>query len=131
VLHQDRPPASTGGTAQVLRTNVGGTALLLAEAARASVERTVMVSSVDVFGCFVGQGSPEYLPLDDAHPTRPQGAYAWAKLAAEELCETFTRATGAASICLRAPGVFDQNTYEFIKRARTEQPASEWSPIWE
>lgn len=124
-------PASTGGTAQVLRTNVGGTALLLAEAARAQVERVVMLSSIDVLGCFMGQGRPAYLPLDDAHPTRPQGAYAWSKLAAEQLCETFTVATGAASVCLRAPGVFDGTTYAFIKRARAEHPASEWSPIWE
>lgn len=124
-------PASTGGTAQVLRTNVGGTALLLAEAARAGVERVVMLSSVDVFGCFMGQGEPEYLPLDDAHPVKPHGAYAWSKLAAEELCETFTLATGALSVCLRAPGVFDQTTYDFINRARTEHPSSEWSPIWE
>lgn len=64
-------PASTGGAAQVLRTNVGGTALL-AEAAQVGVERVVMLSSVDVLGCFMGQGVPTYLPLDDAHPTRPR-----------------------------------------------------------
>lgn len=124
-------PASTGGTAQVLRTNVGGTALLLAEAARAGVQRVVMLGSVDVFGCFMGQGEPAYLPLDDAHPTTPRGAYAWSKLAAEELCETFTSATGAPSICLRAPGVFGAATYAFIDRARAEHPSSEWSPTWE
>ena len=124
-------PASTGGTAQVLRTNVGGTALLLAESARAGVQRVVMLSSVDVFGCFMGQGEPAYLPLDDAHPTTPRGAYAWSKLAAEELCETFTHATSAPSVCLRSPGVFDEATYAFIKKARAEHPPSEWSPIWE
>ena len=132
---QDHPgpldPAWTGSTEQVLRTNVGGTALLLAEAARAGVERVVMLSSVDVFGCFMGQGRPDYLPLDDAHPTRPQGSYAWSKLAAEELCETFTRATDVPTVCLRAPGVVDDATYTVITRGRQEHPSSEWSPIWE
>ena len=51
--------------------------------------------------------------------------------AAEELCETFTRATGTPSVCLRAPGVFDDATYAVIERARAASPAAEWSPIWE
>lgn len=124
-------PPSTGDQEQVLRTNVGGTALLLAEAARAGVERVVLMSSVDVLGCFLGQGPPAYLPLDDAHPTDPRGPYAWSKLVAEELCATFTRATGAPSVCLRAPGVVDASTYAFLTRAREARPASEWSPVWE
>ena len=54
--------ASTGGTTQVLHTEVSGTALLLDEAPRAGVQRVVMLSSVDGFSCFMGQGRPEYLP---------------------------------------------------------------------
>jgi UDP-glucose 4-epimerase len=124
-------PPSTGGTEQILRTNVGGTALLLALAAEAGIERVVFLSSVDVLGCFMGQGRPAYLPIDDRHPLDPQGPYAWSKLAGEELVATFTAVTGAASVCLRAPGVFAESTYAFIRAARDEQPESEWEPFWE
>lgn len=124
-------PSSTGGTEQILRTNVGGTALLLGQATKAGVERVVFLSSVDVLGCFMGQGRPVYLPIDDQHPLDPQGPYAWSKLVGEELVATFTAATGAASICLRAPGVFDASMYDFIRAVRTENPESEWAPFWE
>lgn len=131
----DRPDpltlATTGGIGEVLATNVGGTSLVLAAAAEARVDRVVFMSSVDVFGCFRGQGRPRYLPIDDHHPVSPYGPYGWSKLAGEELCAAFTRSTGAATVCLRPPGVFAPGTYEFIRSARAERPESEWFPIWE
>ena len=89
------------------------------------------MSSVDVLGCFMGQGVPEYLPIDDHHPVAPRGPYAWSKLAGEEMCAAFTRMTGAPTVCLRPPGVFTAETYAFIKAARAERAESEWTPIWE
>ncbi len=124
-------PPSTGGIEQILRTNVGGTALLLGKAAEEGVERVVFLSSADVLGCFIGQGRPAYLPIDDHHPLDPQGPYAWSKLVGEELVATFTTVTGAASVCLRAPGVFDTSTYDFIRASRSDNPESEWAPFWE
>ena len=127
-------PATTGNLAQVLATNVGGTSQLLAAAAAAAgaaVRRVVFMSSVDVLGCFMGQGRPQYLPIDDHHPVSPRGPYAWSKLAGEELCAAFTRATGVATVCLRPPGVFTADTYAFIRSAREHDAEFEWSPIWE
>jgi UDP-glucose 4-epimerase len=124
-------PATTGGIDEVMATNVGGTSQLLAAAADAGVNRVVFMSSVDVFGCFMGQGKPRYLPIDDHHPVSPRGPYAWSKLAGEELCAAFTRSTGAATVCLRPPGVFGPETYGFIRSARADRPESEWFPIWE
>ena len=124
-------PATSGDVDQVMATNVGGTSQLLAAAADSGVGRVVFMSSVDVFGCFMGQGLPQYLPIDDAHPVSPRGPYAWSKLAGEELCAAFTRATGAVTVCLRPPGVFTDDTYTFIRSARADRPEVEWSPIWE
>lgn len=124
-------PASAGGSEAVLRTNVGGTYSVLAAAQRAGMRRVVYLSSVDVLGCFMGLGRPQYLPIDDAHPTNPQGPYAWSKLASEELCRAFAASTGITTVCLRPPGVFDEEVYAFIRRARDEDPEFEWSPFWE
>ena len=124
-------PASTGDIERVTTTNVGGTAQLLAAAADAGLQRVVFMSSVDVLGCFMGRGTPKYLPIDDHHPVDPHGPYAWSKLAGEELCAAFSLRTGVPTVCLRPPGVFTSETYRFIRSARLRRPEVEWSPIWE
>lgn len=115
---------------QVLATNVEGTRNVLA-AARLHASRVIYLSSVDVLGCFLGQGRPQYYPIDDQHPTHPIGVYAQSKLEGEDLCEQFTSDTGIPTVCLRPPGVFDQSTYAYITSARSSNPEFEWSPLWE
>ena len=115
---------------QVLSTNIEGTRNVLA-AARLHASRVIYLSSVDVFGCFLGQGRPRYYPIDDQHPTHPIGAYAQSKLEGEDLCEQFTRSTGVPTVCLRPPGVFDESTYTYITEARASNHEFEWSPFWE
>lgn len=124
-------PPTTGDIPALMATNVAGTANVLRAAEQFGVQRVVFMSSVDVLGCFLGLGSPDYFPIDDEHPVHPRSPYAWSKLAAEELCAAFTRRTGIPSLCLRPPGVFTQDTYRWIRRARTDNPEVEWSPIWE
>ncbi|GAB3536355.1 NAD(P)-dependent oxidoreductase [Arthrobacter tecti] len=122
---------STAEDSTILQTNVGGTYNVIRASERAGIQRIVFMSSVDVFGCFMGQGEPAYLPIDELHPLAPKGAYAWSKVAGEELCRTFTATTGTPSVCLRAPGVFATAMYEFIKTARRNNPGIEWDPYWE
>lgn len=123
--------AAVASTDLVEAINVGGTSAVLAAAASRAVTRVVYLSSVDVLGCFMGQGRPDYYPIDDRHPTRPQGVYAESKLRSEDLCEQLTTDTGISTICLRPPGVFDAATYAYIIKARAENPEFEWSPFWE
>ena len=54
-------PATTGDIDRVMATNVGGTSQLLALAAASGVERVVFMSSVDVLGCFMGQGESAWI----------------------------------------------------------------------
>jgi nucleoside-diphosphate-sugar epimerase len=126
-----RTNAATGTADRVSRVNVDGTASVLAAASGTGVDRVVFLSSVDVLGCFMGQGKPRYFPIDDEHPADPVGAYAQSKWQAENLCEQFTSVSGSASICLRPPGVFDTDTYTFIIESRRDNPAFEWTPFWE
>ncbi|MFL6070017.1 MAG: NAD-dependent epimerase/dehydratase family protein [Actinomycetes bacterium] len=130
----DYPVPSKAATAPVNRvreTNVGGTRNVLSAAEEHGFTRVVYLSSVDVLGCFLGMGQPVYFPIDDDHPTNPVGEYAQAKLQSEDLCAEFTHRTGIPTVCLRPPGVCDDDVYAFIRRARMDDPEFEWRPFWE
>jgi nucleoside-diphosphate-sugar epimerase len=126
------PTAAAVAPTDLVKTiNVGGTRNILTAAAKHSVRRVVYVSSVDVLGCFLGQGIPVYYPIDDAHPTHPKTPYARSKLESESLCAAFSGDTGISTVVLRPPGVFDGDTYTFITEARQRDREFEWSPFWE
>lgn len=64
---------------EALITNVVGTQSVLRAAAHAGVERTLIVTSADVYGS-VG---PDRQPIDESAPLRPESPYAASKAAAE------------------------------------------------
>ena len=59
--------------------NVRGTLALLHAMDRAGCHRIIFSSSATVYG------EPEYLPYDEAHPTRPTSVYGRTKLMAEQI----------------------------------------------
>ncbi len=122
---------TTGNAEKIFEVNIEGTKNVLIAAQENNIQKVIFLSSVDVFGVFMGQGNPDYLPLDDNHPLRPHGPYAKSKVTAENLCEDFTKATGITTICLRPPGIFSEETYAFIRSKREENPEFEWHPYWE
>ena len=77
--------------------NVGGTLALLHAMDRAGCHRIIFSSSATVYG------EPDYLPYDEAHPTRPTSVYGRTKLIAEQILNDW--ATGqpgtAAAVNLR------------------------------
>jgi nucleoside-diphosphate-sugar epimerase len=124
-------PVTTGTDAQVFETNVLGMVNVLRAVELHGLRRVVAMSSADVLGCFGGRGRPAYLPLDDRYPTRPDGLYGLSKWLAEQMCAAVTAATGICTVCLRPPGVFNEEIYAVVRRARRDNPEFEWSPIWE
>lgn len=63
-----------------LETNVNGTHNLLKAFAKERVGKFLLISSCAVYG------EPEYLPVDEKHPTNPVSPYAESKLLAEKAC---------------------------------------------
>jgi UDP-glucose 4-epimerase len=59
--------------------NVAGTSTLLQAMAAAGCPKIIFSSSATVYG------EPEYLPLDEAHPTNPLNPYGRTKLMAEQI----------------------------------------------
>jgi nucleoside-diphosphate-sugar epimerase len=84
--------------AEIESTDVHGTAIVLEEAARASVMRLVFTSSTSVYGV------PDHHPLYESDPVKGVGPYGEAKIQAERLCLEH-RARGGC-ICVLRPKSF-------------------------
>lgn len=98
---------------EFMHVNVTGTFNVLEAAARQGVDSVVLASSDSALGFVFATHpfSPEYFPLDEAHPLRPQDPYGLSKLLAEELCKRATRRYGLRTICLRFCWVWFEDTY--------------------
>lgn len=112
---------SAGTPDEIVATNVLGTWHVLSAAEHHGIDRVVYLSSGQVFGCADGEGTPDYLPVDDAHPLRAARAYGMSKRLAEQMCEMWTARTGATSIILRPVLILDDDSL-----ARTSEPNVEY-----
>ncbi len=110
IAHIAAYPNPMGVTpAELLRVNVIGTQNILDAAAAHGIPRVVLTSSVGALGFSFPTHPclPDYLPVDIAHPRRPQDIYGLSKLANEESAAAATRRAGLATIVIRPPIVFD------------------------
>lgn len=117
--------------ADIADTNIVGMANVLDVFRESGARKLISLSSVDALGVFQGEGKPCYLPLDDEYPCHPVKPYSLSKLAGEKLCEHYQALCGKPILCIRAPGIWDENTYGAIIAARGERPSYEWDPYWE
>ena len=77
-------PHSYNSYRSYVDTNVGGMVNVL-EACREFTIPLISTSTSEVYG------SAQYWPIDERHPTVPQSPYAASKLAADHLCEAFSK----------------------------------------
>jgi UDP-glucose 4-epimerase len=75
--------------------NVGGTAALLRTAAASGVGHVVFSSSAAVYG------TPEYVPIREDHPLRPESPYGESKVLVERMLPWFERSHGMTAVSLR------------------------------
>jgi nucleoside-diphosphate-sugar epimerase len=88
-------PQSMRDPALTNDVNVNGTLNVLTAARKFNVKRVVFSSSCAVFG-----DNPQ-LPLFEQSTTQPLSPYAASKLIGEVYCQTFYRAYGLPTVCLR------------------------------
>ena len=75
--------------------NISGTINLLNAATAAKVKYFVFSSSAAVYG------EPQYLPMDESHPTTPMNFYGYTKLAIENLLRWYSQLKGLRFSSLR------------------------------
>lgn len=85
------------------RVNAVGTLNCLEAASQVEASRFVLASSEAVLGFAYRRRefAPDYFPVDEEHPLRPQDSYGLSKLAAEEACRTYTRRGALSTVCIR------------------------------
>jgi nucleoside-diphosphate-sugar epimerase len=92
--------------AQLFQVNVTGTFNALEAAVAAGVSRFVLASSEAVIGLAAPGAAPDYLPIDEQHPLRPQDVYALSKVLGEQLCRSYADRGALTTVCLRTAYVF-------------------------
>ena len=108
----------------VFRVNIVGTFNILEVARRLDIERIVYSSSVAVYG------EPEYLPIDEDHPLKPDNLYGESKLVGERLLYSYIRYYSLSGVALRyfnvygprmRPGLYAGVVYKFIEALSSRQ----------
>jgi len=93
---------------KVMETNVVGTFSVLEAAHNQGVKKMIFSSSDAVLGIAQGQTGiePEYLPIDEKHPLKPQDPYGISKSLGEEMCRFYATGYDMAIIALRFSNIF-------------------------
>ncbi len=93
--------------------------------ARTDVRRLVYLSSETVIGHITAERpvDPDYLPLDEAHPARPQDAYALSKSVGESICDALVRRCDATAVSIRPSLVLAADDYANFVPLLRKRPA--------
>jgi nucleoside-diphosphate-sugar epimerase len=93
---------------RVFDVNVNGTFNVLEAAAQHGIGKVVFTSSESTMGFAFATHrlAPLYIPVDEAHPARPQDPYGLSKVVCEQICKTYTERYGMRTVCLRMPWVW-------------------------
>ena len=112
--------------AEVFSNNVTASYNVLKAAADLGVKKAVMASSTAAFGFIYAlqRMVPEYLPLDEKHPSRPQDSYGLSKIVAEQIADSVALLHADMTISsLRFPGVIFDFSYDSV-RQRWKDPGA-------
>ena len=97
------PGPGRATTQQMLNVNLLSTVNVLEAAVNIGIDRIVFASSGAASG-FTFQSHkifPQYLPIDEAHPSQPHDDYGLSKLLAELTCKRYSSAYGIQTLCMR------------------------------
>lgn len=111
--------------AETFRINTLGTYNVIEAALGLGVRKIVFASSETTYGiCFAdGVRKPDYLPVDEDHPTMPEDSYAMSKVAGEDTARSFQRRSGADIYGLRINNVMEPDDYRRLWPGFFAEPA--------
>jgi nucleoside-diphosphate-sugar epimerase len=118
--------------AETFSNNVTVTYNVLKAASDIGVKKVVIASSTAAFGFIYALKPflPDYLPLDEKHPSKPQDPYGLSKIVGEEIADATARLYPEMSIAsLRFPGVIFDFSYELV-RERWKNPKARANTAW-
>lgn len=102
--------ADAAGDAERFNQNLAMTNNVLAAAEIAGVKKIICGSSLAIYGLYYPSTDllPEYLPVDELHPLRPQDPYGMTKLVGEKFCDALSQRRGMVVTSLRFAGIYTE-----------------------
>ena len=116
---------------ETFRYNMMSTFNVVTAAGHAGIKRVVWASSETTLGLpFSGEAPPEYVPVDEEHPLRPESAYSLSKVLAEEMARQMQRWNpGMTFIGLRLSNVMAEEEYARFKTWQDDANIRKWT-MW-
>ena len=114
VVHFAAVPRILIGTdGECFRQNTLSTYNVIEAATKLGIRKIIFASSETTYGvCFAaGEVKPEYIPVDEEHPTVPHDSYAMSKVCNEATGRSFQARTGADIYALRINNVIEPHEY--------------------
>jgi nucleoside-diphosphate-sugar epimerase len=129
VVHLAAIPAPDKATPDVVfRTNITSTHTVFATAWRLGLKRVVWASSETTLG-LPFDTPPEYAPVDEEHPLRPESSYALSKVLGEEMARQFSRWSGIPIVGLRFSNVMEREDYAAFPSFDDDPRLRKWN-LW-
>jgi nucleoside-diphosphate-sugar epimerase len=112
--------------------NITITYNVLIASLEAGVKRIVSGSSLAVYGLYYPSrpNAPDYLPIDENHPLRPQDPYGMTKLVGEELCGSFATKKNVQIASLRFAGIATLEQYPILLERRKQPLCRGTGALW-
>jgi len=101
VVHFAGLRSDRGAGNHIFETNVAGTYNVVDAAGRVGAD-VVWASSASVYGRLLPDQIPEYVPIDESHPTRPKRPYTISKHTAETAVESLVCRHDVSVVSMRA-----------------------------
>jgi nucleoside-diphosphate-sugar epimerase len=133
VVHAAAIPDPTQNPPQVVfQNNLMATFNMIEAAVRFGVSRFVNISSETVPGFFFPERTflPDYAPVDEDHPIRPQDPYALAKHFGEQLMDAAVRRSDIRCVSLRPSWVQHEGNYERNLGPVVRDPSLAGAGLW-
>ncbi len=120
------------GDAERFNLNVTMTTNVLAAAQNAGVKKLVCGSSLAIYGLYYPLTTlqPDYLPIDEEHPLRPQDPYGLTKLVGEKLCDAASAKDGMQIGSLRFSGIYTEEHRELLIERRKNPIIRGTGALW-
>ncbi len=129
VVHLAAIPSPTHATPDVVfATNIRSTHTVFSAAVRLGLTRVVWASSETTLGTPFPQ-PPDYAPVDERHPLRPESSYALSKVLGEEMARQFSRWSGIPFVGLRFSNVMERADYDEFPSYWDDPNIRKWN-LW-
>lgn len=118
------PRVMIGTDAECFRQNTLTTYNVIEAAVKLGIPKVIFASSETTYAiCFAdGELKPDFVPIDETHPTLPHDSYAMSKVCNEVTAKSFQARSGADIYGLRINNVIEPHEYAEMFPAFVEDP---------